>query len=157
MAPISVKLTRQFIGRASTHSWPRWTYACERPIAMFTPASSTGTNRRASMAAMAARNASRLARTSGRSHSRRPRDAQVASPAHRAEMRHLGAVGGQRFVVVGTRRHRVHRHAGLVLPAELEAAPPPFNVWSFGDSGGTVSGNPELLQTAVAISCGTCV
>ena len=40
--------------------------------------------------------------------------------AHRAEVRHLGAVGRQRLVVVGARGHRIERQVELILPAELE-------------------------------------
>ena len=43
MAPTSVRLSPQFIGRGSTYSWPRGTHACERPIESFAPASSRKT------------------------------------------------------------------------------------------------------------------
>src|SRR5687768_9111809 len=41
-------------------------------------------------------------------------------PAHRTEVRHLRAVGRQRLVVEGARRHRIHREVELVFPPELE-------------------------------------
>src|SRR5580704_8637646 len=41
-------------------------------------------------------------------------------PAHRAEMRDLRAVRGQRLVVEGFRRLRVHGERELVAPAEFE-------------------------------------
>src|SRR5262245_59136808 len=41
--------------------------------------------------------------------------------AHRAEMRYLGAVGGQRLVVEGARGDGIEREVELILPAELEA------------------------------------
>ena len=40
--------------------------------------------------------------------------------AHRAEVRHLGAVGRQRRVVVRARGDRIERQVELILPAELE-------------------------------------
>src|SRR5207244_6716736 len=48
-APISVRLSPQFIGRASTYSSPRWTHTCDRPMAMCAPASSTKIKRRGSI------------------------------------------------------------------------------------------------------------
>jgi hypothetical protein len=45
LPPTNVRLSPQFIGRRSTYSSPRMTYACGRPIAMFAPASSTNTKR----------------------------------------------------------------------------------------------------------------
>src|SRR5262249_21842746 len=36
-------------------------------------------------------------------------------PAHRTEMRHLGALGRQRLVVERTRRHRIEREIELIL------------------------------------------
>src|SRR5262245_20879545 len=41
-------------------------------------------------------------------------------PAHRAEVRHLGALGRQRLVVVRARGHRIEREIELILPPELE-------------------------------------
>lgn len=61
MAPTSVRLSPQFIGRASTYSCPRWTHAWERPIAMFAPASSRKTRRFGSMRRTHLRNAARFA------------------------------------------------------------------------------------------------
>src|SRR3954453_19175750 len=40
--------------------------------------------------------------------------------AHRAEVRDLGAVGGQRLVVVGTGGDGIERKVELILPTELE-------------------------------------
>src|SRR5262249_19650296 len=44
-APTSVRLSLQFVGYASEYSWPRWTHARGRPIAIFSPVSSMVTNR----------------------------------------------------------------------------------------------------------------
>ena len=46
---------------------------------------------------------------------------QNFGPAHRAEVRGLGRLGGQRLVVVRARGVRVERQVELVGPAELEA------------------------------------
>ena len=67
IAPIIVKLSPQCIGRGSTTTAPRWTHACDRPIARFAPDSSTNTSRAGSTPVAHWRNAARLARTSGRS------------------------------------------------------------------------------------------
>ncbi len=66
-APTIVRLSPQFIGRASTYAVPRWTHAWDRPIAMLAPASSMKTKRSGFTRPIHLRNASRLARTSGRS------------------------------------------------------------------------------------------
>src|SRR5260221_5830304 len=41
--------------------------------------------------------------------------------AHRAEVRDLRAVGGQRFVVIRQRGDRIEREVELISPTELEA------------------------------------
>ena len=69
MAPTSVRLSPQFIGRDSTYSSPRLTHACERPIARLAPASSRNTSRRGSCRRTHLTNAARFAATSGRSTS----------------------------------------------------------------------------------------
>ena len=67
IAPIIVKLSPQCIDRGSTTTAPRWTHACDRPIARFAPDSSTNTSRAGSTPVAHWWNAARLARTSGRS------------------------------------------------------------------------------------------
>ncbi len=44
-------------------------------------------------------------------------------PAHRAEVGHLGALGGQGLVVEGARGHRIERQVELILPPKLKARP----------------------------------
>ena len=56
IAPMSVRLSPQFMGRGSTYSSPRLTHACDRPIAIFTPASSIATSRCGSIAWICRRN-----------------------------------------------------------------------------------------------------
>jgi hypothetical protein len=69
IAPISVRLVPQFIGRASTYSVPRGTHACVRPMARFAPASSRNTSRRGSIRCAHVTNLARCAWISGRSTS----------------------------------------------------------------------------------------
>jgi len=107
-APTSVTLSPQFIGRASTYSSPRWTHACERPIAILAPASSRNTSRSGSMRRTQFRNAVRFRVTSGRSISlKRGRFFKHEPVAARGPM------------AARARRPLRPRDASVVLPAQL--------------------------------------
>ena len=122
IAPIIVKLSPQCIGRGSTTTAPRWTHACDRPIARFAPDSSTNTSRAGSTPVAHWRNAARLARTSGRSCSagrgrffkhvsRPPQRAQDTRPMDPVRQGHPPGVYARQFPGGGIRRvpgDRVH-------------------------------------------------
>ena len=122
IAPIIVKLSPPFIGRGSTTTAPRWTHACDRPIARFAPDSSTNTSRAGSTPVAHWRNAARLARTSGRSCSagrgrffkhvsRPPQRAQDTRPMDPVRQGHPPGVYARQFPGGGIRRvpdDRVH-------------------------------------------------
>jgi len=67
MAPTSVRLSPQLIGRGSTSTAPRGSQACDRPIARFAPDSSRKTRRRGSIRRIQRRNVARWAWTAARS------------------------------------------------------------------------------------------
>ena len=131
MAPIIVKLSPQFIGRDSTYSSPRGTHACDRPIAMFAPASSRKTSRLGSTCRTHFRNAARLAWTSGRSISlgRGRFFEHISHPMHRApEARGCGPLRAADAAVVcpaqlgrGAIRSRPDHRVEL---REVNGAPP---------------------------------
>src|SRR6266540_4511706 len=75
--------------------------------------------------------------------------------AHGAEVRELGALGGERLVVEAARRLRVEREVELVLPAELEARPrervvplarPRMALRDVGGVGGDLVGDDAVLD-----------
>lgn len=114
IAPTSVRLSPQFIGRGSTYSSPRGPHTCDQPMARFAPASSRNTRRFGSCRRCHFRNASRWATTSGRSISLgrgRFLVHKALAPQRAVEARRGRSVGPSQAPVV-FRTHLRHRGIG---------------------------------------------